>query len=116
MELPYRRSRQQERLQYPVCYHLDWNRLYAFVIVIVVADQIGSLVLADGGIKVDADETGKHFLPQHLGECLTFRNILLTVSFYAMSKDLVKENSGSTAGENRGTDNRLGGGSVHQSV
>ena len=89
-------------------------RLDAFVVVIVPAVEIDAADLAAGGVEDHAEEIGQHLGADALGERLAFAFVLLAVAFDAVAEDLVEEDAGGAAGEDRRSDEGLGLGGLEQ--
>src|ERR1019366_6376796 len=101
-------TRHQEALQNAVvnCFHRLTED--AFVIVFVPAVQIDARGALQGRVESDGKEVGKNLFADAFGEGLAFGLILLAMAFDTVAEDLVKEDAGSPAGKNGGSDEGLG--------
>src|SRR5579864_2303613 len=85
-------------------YALRWN---AFVVELVVAEQIFFPKLFHGGVVHDAQKTGQDWLADFLRKGLAFGGVFLTVAFGTVAKDFVEKDGGSAAGQERWSNRRL---------
>ena len=74
---------------------------HAFVIKLVVAEQILPSQLPHGGVVGDAQERRQNLLSDFFREGLSFAHVFLPVAFRAVAKNLVEEHRGGASREQR---------------
>src|SRR5690349_2940969 len=98
----------RECLENTVLNRLDGLAAYAFIIIFVIAVEVGSGGAFQSRIEGDGQEVGEDFFADTFRKSLAFGFVFLAVSFDAMAEDLVEENTRSPSGEDGGSDKRLG--------
>ena len=94
-------ARHQEGVEDAVLDEIDAARRLAFVVVAIVAAEGDAVEGGEGGIVGDAEEGGQDLLAEQLGEGLAFVVAALTLAFEAVAEDLVEEDGGGAAAEDR---------------
>jgi len=76
---------------------------HAFVVILVVTEQVLIAEFLARGIVDDAEKVGKNGLADFLGERLTFVHVFLAMAFGAVPKNFVEEHGGGATGQERRT-------------
>src|SRR5205823_9640075 len=105
-----RRARHEESGEHSVLHDVDAPRRDTFVVIQVIAGELGVTKSALGRIEVDAEVARQQVLTDLPLEGLSLFLALLPMAFDAMTEDLMEEHAARAAGENsrrgRGGDDR----------
>src|SRR5262249_55500253 len=110
-EISERRTGHFKCLQNSVINEGDRLCRHAFIIKLVVAEQVLIPQLLFRRVVYDAEKVRQNLLADFFREGLSFGDVLLAVTFGAMTEDFVEEDGGSAASQERGADSRIVDGS-----